>query len=56
MVSDFASEYGVRLHRETDLSWAEFLPLLVGLMSCDSRVWRHFTARSKPNETTEGET
>lgn len=40
-MSDFASEYGIRLH-SVDLSWMEFLDLLHGLMSTDSRIARHF--------------
>ena len=42
MVSDFASQYGIRLH-QSGLSWAEFRDLLTGLLQIDSRLWRHFT-------------
>lgn len=42
VVSDFASEYGIRLHVE-DPTWAEFLTLVRGLLSTDSRLWRHFS-------------
>jgi hypothetical protein len=41
-VSDFASEYGIRLGRGDFLSWREFRSLLAGLMACDSRLSRHF--------------
>lgn len=40
-MSDFASEYGIRLAHE-DLGWGEFCALLTGLLSADTRVWRHF--------------
>ena len=40
-MSDFASEYGIRLARE-DPGWGEFCSLLTGLLSADTRVWRYF--------------
>jgi hypothetical protein len=48
-VSDFASVYGIRLARGDYLSWREFRSLLVGLMSCDSRLSRHF-ANLEPDD------
>ena len=45
LVADFASEYRIRLDRESDstLSWAAFRVYVQGLMSADSRLTRHFT-------------
>lgn len=42
MVSDFASEYGIRLWLRPVLGYREFRSLLTGLLSADSRVFRFF--------------
>lgn len=39
IVADFASEYGIRLHRDPP-SWAEFRDLVHGLLQTESRLWR----------------
>jgi hypothetical protein len=51
-VSDFQSEYGIRLGRE-HLSWREFLTLLQGLMACDSRLARKFMSGVQPSAATD---
>lgn len=38
IVADFASEYGIRLHRES-LTWLEFRHLVNGLLQTRSRLW-----------------
>ena len=44
IVADFASEYGIRLHAETNesLTWLVFFTYLTGLMVADTRLSRHF--------------
>lgn len=46
---DFQSEYGIRLGA-TDLSWREFRTRMTGLFATDSRIRRHFTDKSEPDE------
>ena len=50
IVADFASEYGIRLHVETDqsLTWLVFFTYLTGLMCSDTRLSRHFAEDPEP--------
>ena len=50
IMADFASEYGIRLHAETDLSltWLAFFTYLTGLMVADTRLSRHFAKEPEP--------
>jgi hypothetical protein len=50
LVPDFADAYQIRLHRETDMTWAEFWDLLRGLLSRDSRLQRRFAPELDPEE------
>lgn len=49
IIADFASEYGIRLHRES-LTWAEFRHLVYGLLQTQSRLW-HATRPDDEHET-----
>lgn len=49
LISDFASEYGIRLAQVLDtLPWREFTALVAGLFACDSRLYRRFRVDDKP--------
>jgi hypothetical protein len=40
IIADFASEYGIRLHKDPPV-WAEFRDLIFGLLqTSESRLWR----------------
>lgn len=50
MVADFSTEYGIRLTVEyPSMLWHEFVMLVTGLMSSDSRIARHFAPEHTEN-------
>jgi hypothetical protein len=49
IVADFASEYGIRLHRDPP-SWAEFRDLVHGLLQTESRLWRALRPDDEPTQ------
>ena len=51
IMADFASEFGIRLHTETDqtLTWAAFYAYLGGLFTADTRLSRHFAKDPEPD-------
>jgi hypothetical protein len=53
IVADFASEYGIRLHRER-LMWPEFRHLIHGLLQSKSRLWRAVTPTEEEPQAPEG--
>ncbi len=53
IVADFAAVYGIRLHRtrNTDMTWREFLQLLIGLFADDSsRLGKREAAKARAAE------
>ena len=46
IVADFASEYGISLDRD-EVTFAEFRPLVAGLLQANTRIWRLLTPKDK---------
>lgn len=47
IVADFAERYHIHL-RSADLTWRDFEDLILGLRSCDSRLYRLLHANDEP--------